>query len=179
MVKFFFIIGQCGLSRTERSLLLQVKHLWTKHTYANSVGPYELSPYAMVCPREKSGIFGQTAKFGQPPCLFHSSIIGIKNKLTKQTVKILMRRLPTHKKSKETHRTDSFSLRRFWWRWGATRTCLNCFWSGICNTKKNKNGSVWHLIDSIYLSVCLSVCLSIYLRSYPRSQSNLEETTND
>ena len=41
----------------------------------------------------KSGIFGQTAKFGQPPCLFHSSIIGIKNKLTKQTVKILMRRL--------------------------------------------------------------------------------------
>ena len=43
--------------------------------------------------RVKSSIFGQTAKFGQPPCLFHSSIIGIKNKLTKQTVKILMRRL--------------------------------------------------------------------------------------
>ena len=43
--------------------------------------------------RVKSGIFGQTAKFGQPPCLFHSSIIGIKNKLTKETVKILMRRL--------------------------------------------------------------------------------------
>ena len=43
--------------------------------------------------RVKSGIFGQTAKFGQPPCLFHSSVIGIKNKLTKQTVKILMRRL--------------------------------------------------------------------------------------
>ena len=30
------------------------------------------------CYRVKSGIFGQTAKFGQPPCLFHSSIIGIK-----------------------------------------------------------------------------------------------------
>ena len=43
--------------------------------------------------RLKSGIFGHTAKFGQPPCLFHSSAIGIKNKLTKQTVKILMRRL--------------------------------------------------------------------------------------
>ena len=28
--------------------------------------------------RIKSGIFGQTAKFGQPPCLFYSSIIGIK-----------------------------------------------------------------------------------------------------
>ena len=41
------------------------------------------------------GIFGQTAKFGQPSCLFHISNIGIKNKLTKQTVKILMRR-PYH-----------------------------------------------------------------------------------
>ena len=30
----------------------------------------------------KSGIFVQTANFGQPHCLFHSSIIGIKNKLT-------------------------------------------------------------------------------------------------
>ena len=39
--------------------------------------------------RVQSGKFGQTAKFGQPLCLFHSSIIGIKNKLTKQTVKIL------------------------------------------------------------------------------------------
>ena len=36
--------------------------------------------------RVKSGIFGQTAKFGQRPCLFHISNIGIKNKLTKQTV---------------------------------------------------------------------------------------------
>ena len=41
-----------------------------------------------------SGIFGQTSKFGQPPSLYHSSIIEIKNKQTKnnlikQTVKIL------------------------------------------------------------------------------------------
>ena len=36
--------------------------------------------------RLKSGIFGQTAKFGQPPCWFHCSVIGIKSKLTKQTV---------------------------------------------------------------------------------------------
>ena len=43
--------------------------------------------------RVKLGIFGLTAKFGHPPCLFHSSVIGIKNKLTKETVKILMRRL--------------------------------------------------------------------------------------
>ena len=49
--------------------------------------------YSRIIYRVNSGIFGQTAKFGQPPCLFHSSIIGIKNKLTKQTVKILMRRL--------------------------------------------------------------------------------------
>ena len=28
--------------------------------------------------RVKTGIFGQTAKFGQPPCMFHSSVIGIK-----------------------------------------------------------------------------------------------------
>ena len=33
--------------------------------------------------RVKSGIFGQTAKFGQRHCLFHISNIGIKNKLTK------------------------------------------------------------------------------------------------
>ena len=38
-------------------------------------------------------MFGQTAKFGQRSCLFHTSIIGIRNKLTKQTVNILMRRL--------------------------------------------------------------------------------------
>ena len=36
---------------------------------------------AYIYLRVKSGIFEQTAKFGQPPCLFHSPIIGIKNKL--------------------------------------------------------------------------------------------------
>ena len=50
--------------------------------------------HSEVCTsRVKSGIFGQTAKFGQRPCLFHISNIGMKIKLTKQTVKILMRRL--------------------------------------------------------------------------------------
>ena len=43
--------------------------------------------------RVKLSIFGQTAKFGQLPCLFHSSVLGIKNKLFKQAVKLLMRRL--------------------------------------------------------------------------------------
>ena len=43
--------------------------------------------------RVKSGIFGQTTKFGQRPRLFHISNIGRKNNLNKQTVKILMRRL--------------------------------------------------------------------------------------
>ena len=31
--------------------------------------------------RVESGIFGQTAKFGQRPCLFHITNIGIKHKL--------------------------------------------------------------------------------------------------
>ena len=39
-----------------------------------------LKKYFTSTIRVKSGIFGQTAKFGQPPCLIHSSIIGIKNK---------------------------------------------------------------------------------------------------
>ena len=47
--------------------------------------------YKLCGYRVKSGIFGRTAKFGQRPCLFHISNIGIKNILTKQTVKILMR----------------------------------------------------------------------------------------
>ena len=34
--------------------------------------------FGLIIDRVKSGIFGQTAKFGQPLCLFHSSIIGIK-----------------------------------------------------------------------------------------------------
>ena len=37
--------------------------------------------------RVKSGIFGQTAKFRQRPCLFHILNIGIKVDLTKQTLK--------------------------------------------------------------------------------------------
>ena len=40
--------------------------------------------------RVKSGIFGQTANFGQQPCLFHISNTGMKNKLPKQIVKLLM-----------------------------------------------------------------------------------------
>ena len=43
--------------------------------------------------RVNSAIFGRTAKFGQPPSLYHNSVIEIKTKLTQQTVKILMRRL--------------------------------------------------------------------------------------
>ena len=46
--------------------------------------------------RVKSGIFRQTAKFGRSPCLFHSSIIGIKNKFPKQTVKIPMFHFDVH-----------------------------------------------------------------------------------
>ena len=34
-----------------------------------------------ILARVKPGIFGQTAKFGQRPCLFHISNIGIKNKI--------------------------------------------------------------------------------------------------
>ena len=49
----------------------------------------------MINTRVKSGKFGRSAKFGQRPCSFHILMIGIKYKLTKQTVKILMRRLIT------------------------------------------------------------------------------------
>ena len=34
--------------------------------------------FYFLASRVKSGIFGQTAKSGQQPCLFHSSNIGIK-----------------------------------------------------------------------------------------------------
>ena len=75
-----------------RTIELQILHMnldfytdyWCPHTSLKVNGRHY---------RVKSGIFGQTAKFGQPPCLFHSSIIGIEYKLTKQTVNILMRRL--------------------------------------------------------------------------------------
>ena len=50
-------------------------------------------PSAAMSTRVKSGIFGQTAKFGQRPCLFHISNSGIKIELTEQTVIILIRRL--------------------------------------------------------------------------------------
>ena len=43
--------------------------------------------------RVKSGIFGQTAKFGKRLCLFHISNIRIKNRLTKQRVKIMCVRI--------------------------------------------------------------------------------------
>ena len=43
--------------------------------------------------RVKSGKFGQSSKFGQRPWFFHFWMNGIKIKLIKQTVKILMRRL--------------------------------------------------------------------------------------
>ena len=36
---------------------------------------------------------GQLAKFGQGHCFLYNLTVGINNKLTKQTVKILMRRL--------------------------------------------------------------------------------------
>ena len=43
--------------------------------------------------RVKSGKCGRSAKFGQRLWLFHILITGIKNQLSKQTMKILMRRL--------------------------------------------------------------------------------------
>ena len=51
-------------------------------------------------------IFGQTAKLCQRHCLFHISNIGIKNKLTKQTVKIL----PDEKAHKEPSHLDLHCL---------------------------------------------------------------------
>ena len=39
---------------------------------------FDCRKYSHCWHRVKSGILGQTAKFGQLPCLFHSSIIGIK-----------------------------------------------------------------------------------------------------
>ena len=45
----------------------------------------EQSPLIFYVYRVKSGIFGQTAKLGQRPCLFHISTIGMKmNQLCKQ-----------------------------------------------------------------------------------------------
>ena len=60
------------INRTSEENNMQKCHTLTLFTYSKGY-------------RVKSGIFGQTAKFGQPPCLFHSSIIGIKkNNYAKQ-----------------------------------------------------------------------------------------------
>ena len=68
-------------------------HAWTGcSTIALHTSSRPQHGYIMAS-RVKSGIFGQTAKFRQSPCLFHSSVNGIKSKLTTKTVEILMRRL--------------------------------------------------------------------------------------
>ena len=81
------------ISQTERkiariliSVLFYIKRGYIQIPHLNVLGSN----------RVKSVIFGQTAKFGQRPCLFHISNIGIKNKLTKQTVKILTAHLNLH-----------------------------------------------------------------------------------
>ena len=48
-------------------------------------------PEIKIGTRVKTGKFGQSAKFGQRPCFFYLNYCN--KKLTKQTVKILMRRL--------------------------------------------------------------------------------------
>ena len=73
----------CMLSCFKNSLKIFQEHL-QRLSANNKCHRFSLTD------RVKSGIFGQTAKFGQTPCLFHISNIGIKNKLTKQTVKILI-----------------------------------------------------------------------------------------
>ena len=51
-----------------------------------AVALLQLCSYCCVVIWIKSGKFGQSAKFGQQPFLFHILIIGIKNKLTRQRV---------------------------------------------------------------------------------------------
>ena len=86
------VIVLCLFLTVSRVCLQCVIVVFPGHTNLISNRSAWFKPRCVVC-RVKSGKFGQTAKFGQPLCLFHSSMIGIKNKLTKQTVKILMRRL--------------------------------------------------------------------------------------
>ena len=43
--------------------------------YASQLNTHMSLPGQFQDIRVKSGILGQTAKFRQPPCLFHSSII--------------------------------------------------------------------------------------------------------
>ena len=98
LVSESYISKQCPDVRCEQSVHLPRLRWWvriSRHVdiyFLNSIFVF-FSCFNKWYNRVKSDIFGQTAKFGQPPCLSHSSIIGVKNKLTKQTVKILMRRL--------------------------------------------------------------------------------------
>ena len=75
-------------------------------TYETQIGSFYVFPMKLLLlfllhncihflwhSKVKSGKFGQSSKFGQRPCFFHFWIIVIKIKLTKQTLKILMRRL--------------------------------------------------------------------------------------
>ena len=68
------------VSVSKLSIVIRKSHIKT-------LGPFtvrkEMEENMMDSDRVKSGIFGQTAKFGQRPCLFHISNIGIKNKLTR------------------------------------------------------------------------------------------------
>ena len=85
------ILINCNL----RCILHTISKHCAKYEYysSNNERGVHVASRRQVLSRVKSGIFEQTAKFGQPPSLYHSSIIEIENKLTKQTVKILMDRL--------------------------------------------------------------------------------------
>ena len=73
-----------------------------EHIYSYTRGS-DIRPYGLLCLDQgrykiytsmvKLGKFGHSSIFRQPHCFFHFLIIGIKIKLTKQTVKILMRQL--------------------------------------------------------------------------------------
>ena len=78
-----------------RGLILNPSQSGVYHLFQTHILGFRLHGWLTMsgCPRVKSGKFGQSAKFGQRPCLIYISNIGIKNKLTKQTVIILMRRL--------------------------------------------------------------------------------------
>ena len=72
--------------------LIRSRLIWIS-TVCKCVSEFIWCPKFHDYPRVKSGKFGRSAKFGQPLSLYYSSIFIIKDKLTKQTVKILMRRL--------------------------------------------------------------------------------------
>ena len=73
---------------------LNIQNPWTK-LLDTEVGPIPLwHIHGGKMYRVKLGIFGQTANFGQQPCLFHISNTGIQmNYLSKTLVKLLMWRL--------------------------------------------------------------------------------------